>query len=127
MLVSRLALVDALPAPTTELRGQHRYKTLVVQTTDLSLTVDSDHGSLPSATTGAIEVYRPVRGDVISQRGLRGPGILAVGAEHGRGLRDTRALVRKSLKRYQKRQAKWEESRRRQAYMQHHQNIASQN
>lgn len=39
MLVSRLALVDALPAATIELRAQHRYKTLVVQTTDLDFIV----------------------------------------------------------------------------------------
>lgn len=30
MLVSRLALVDALPAPTAELRGQHRCENLVL-------------------------------------------------------------------------------------------------
>ncbi|CAM9715876.1 unnamed protein product, partial [Laminaria digitata] len=35
MLVSRLALVDALMAPTTELRAQHKYKILAVQTADL--------------------------------------------------------------------------------------------
>ena len=35
MLVSRLALVEALVAPTTELRAQHKYKILVVQTADL--------------------------------------------------------------------------------------------
>ncbi|CAM9980812.1 unnamed protein product [Pylaiella littoralis] len=119
MLVSRLALVDALPAPTAELRGQHRYKTLVVQTTDLSPTEDI----LSSAGTGTAEdANGPVSGDSMDQRSLRGPGILAVGAEHGRGLRDTRAMITKSLKRYHKRQARWEESRRKQAYMQHHQN-----
>ena len=46
MLVSRLALVDALMGPTTELRAQHKYKTLVVQTADLddvSLSAPAEH------------------------------------------------------------------------------------
>lgn len=44
MLVSRLALVDALTAPTAELRAQHKYKILVVQTADLvSLSAPAEH------------------------------------------------------------------------------------
>ncbi|CAM9502410.1 unnamed protein product [Scytosiphon promiscuus] len=122
MLVSRLALVDALPAPTAELRGQHRYKTLVVQTPDIPFVTDTDNIPMPHTGEGTEAALEPIGGDVITQRGLRGPGILAVGAEHGRGLRDTRALVSKSYSRYLKRQAKWEESRRKQAYMRHSEN-----
>eukprot|EP00752_Nemacystus_decipiens_P009596 g8574.t1 len=95
-----------------------RFKTLVVQTTDLAL--NHDDGSLePSAECGTVESSRPA----IDQIGLRGPGIMAFGAEHGRGLRDTRVSVGKGLKRFHKRQAKWEETRRKQAYMQHHEQM----
>lgn len=87
MLVSRLALVDALPAPTAELYAQHRYKTLVVDTTDLA------GSTSPSNDAGGTDAWRGRKqneGQHIAGTGLKGPGILTSGAERGRGLRDTR-------------------------------------
>ena len=104
MLVSRLALIDTLRAPTVELRAQHRYKMLVVQTSDLPRSLVSNTGNEMFAETantsknrrrgktkgGATEVCTNYSSQVTSTGALSGPGILAVGAERGRTLRDTR-------------------------------------
>lgn len=82
LLVSKLALVDALRAPTAELRAQHRYKVLVVDTS-----LDYPNSSSEGAGHGE-SGNRRVEG--ASGAGLTGPGILAADAERGRGLRDTR-------------------------------------
>lgn len=70
MLVARLALVDAPWAPTTELRAQHRYKTLVVQTTDLG---GAQWSSIGEPSKEIISIDAP------SRHGQHAPGKIADG------------------------------------------------
>lgn len=117
--MSKLALVDALRAPTHELRAQHRYKTLVVDyfldhntasTTNITkvqtnnnssllLFHDENHGDDKGGSNIAPQKRSNTRsrhedgrssGNSSGAGGLRGPGILTPGAERGRDLRDTR-------------------------------------